>query len=1285
MSRRRLIVIFLPALAILLAAGGFYALLHTEPGARWLWQRAAGLVPGELRAAAVAGDLQSGLRLGQVSYRDEAIALSVDTLELSLDLDLLPPALSVKGLEFGALEIRQEAAGQEGTGSPRDILAALALPIPVELEEVRGERVAWRGAGDDPGVEIRAIALSAFWFKRLELEQFDLTLVAPAMRLRGAAELGFQSPYPLTLEAGAEVGPAPESGLDEPLALRVQLQGDLGALRLGVQAEEPRIVLSGSLEGLLETPAWDLQLEADRLPWPSDSAEPLLIEQLKVSSYGSIDDYGLEVESGFEGPMLEGLEDLRGRLVGAGDGQGLRIERLDVTSAALALGGAGRLDWGDGFAADGTFELERFDPAGWFQPWGEAAPVRGKLQLAWRDGRVEFAIGELEAPGTVANLTGSGVFDPGSGAVESELGWREFAWPPGAAAPDVVSRTGTARLAGRLDEWSLAADLELEAEGFPAGRLQVRGTGDRQAMALEIPRGEVLGGSLAGAFETRWSPELTWSAVAQFVDLSTAPLAPAWPGRVSGEARLGGRTAPQELDIEIRGLAGVLRERPLKAEGMLQVREGRVNAQDLRVSYGGSEVSLDGDLTAGGGLAFRAHSPSLATLVDGAAGSVAGAGTLSLDPANPYLVLDLQGEGLAWAGYSVEALRVVTTPGDEPVLQAEIEGIAVGDSRVDTLTLRTGSRRPFDRLEAEVGVADARLALRLAGEVADWSAPLAGGWHGSLQQLRLDGEALGWIELEDAAELTLESGAVTLAPACFRGSREGRLCVEGGWRPQGEATLEASLVDVSPNLALTLAGSDLALTQLLSGNVSWKQVGSAEPEATVALDISPGEIRIEGEDQPIISTGRGRFGFEIADGRLFAGNLDIPIPGAGGIDTDFSAPDLSDGLASAVEGRIQVNLRDIGPVLQLIAVVEGSSGPVAADLRFSGTLDDPRLTGHASLVRGRISHFASGLQLEDLQLAGAVYEFDQTELSGTFRAGDGQGSIRAVVNFDNLLEPSVRVELSGENLTLVNVPDLNVRADPDLRLIWREGVLDIAGRVSIPSARVSPRYLPTSGATESPDVVIVAGEDPYARSEQAASPEWSLRGQLEIELGDDVRLQLERARALLGGTATFRWDGQPLPVASGGFNLTGEINAYGQLLKVKEGRVNFADRPADNPFLTVRAEREIFGNSQIRRAGVLVTGTLRRPVLETYTDPMTTRERALALLVTGNDFDYEQGVGAVEVGMYVAPKLFISYGVGLFDDQNVISARYDLGRGFGVKATSGQRETGVDISYTLER
>jgi autotransporter translocation and assembly factor TamB len=100
---------------------------------------------------------------------------------------------------------------------------------------------------------------------------------------------------------------------------------------------------------------------------------------------------------------------------------------------------------------------------------------------------------------------------------------------------------------------------------------------------------------------------------------------------------------------------------------------------------------------------------------------------------------------------------------------------------------------------------------------------------------------------------------------------------------------------------------------------------------------------------------------------------------------------------------------------------------------------------------------------------------------------------------------------------------------------------------------------------------------------------------------------------------------------------------------------------------------------------MLVSGTAKQPTLQAYTVPVTTEERALTLLVTGNDFDYEKGVGAIGFGTYIAPKLFVSYGVGLFENDNVIGARYDLSRGFGIKATSGQKQSGVDLVYQFER
>ena len=130
--------------------------------------------------------------------------------------------------------------------------------------------------------------------------------------------------------------------------------------------------------------------------------------------------------------------------------------------------------------------------------------------------------------------------------------------------------------------------------------------------------------------------------------------------------------------------------------------------------------------------------------------------------------------------------------------------------------------------------------------------------------------------------------------------------------------------------------------------------------------------------------------------------------------------------------------------------------------------------------------------------------------------------------------------------------------------------------------------------------------------------------------------------------------------------------------------MQFSQVPADQPYIRVRAEREIYGNTQIRRAGVLVDGPVRRPTVEAYTQPLTTEERALTLLVTGSDFDFEQGIGAVDFGTYIAPRLFVSYGVGVFDRENIISARFDLARGFGIKASSGSKESGVDLNYRFE-
>jgi len=59
-------------------------------------------------------------------------------------------------------------------------------------------------------------------------------------------------------------------------------------------------------------------------------------------------------------------------------------------------------------------------------------------------------------------------------------------------------------------------------------------------------------------------------------------------------------------------------------------------------------------------------------------------------------------------------------------------------------------------------------------------------------------------------------------------------------------------------------------------------------------------------------------------------------------------------------------------------------------------------------------------------------------------------------------------------------------------------------------------------------------------------------------------------------------------------------------------------------------------------------------------------------------------VAQLTLGKYLTPKLFISYGVSLFQPGQTFRLLYDLGHGFKLQTESGVA-SGGDIIYTFER
>ena len=71
-----------------------------------------------------------------------------------------------------------------------------------------------------------------------------------------------------------------------------------------------------------------------------------------------------------------------------------------------------------------------------------------------------------------------------------------------------------------------------------------------------------------------------------------------------------------------------------------------------------------------------------------------------------------------------------------------------------------------------------------------------------------------------------------------------------------------------------------------------------------------------------------------------------------------------------------------------------------------------------------------------------------------------------------------------------------------------------------------------------------------------------------------------------------------MPVANASFTIDGSIVAFGQVLTISKGAIRFPQVPANNPYLNIRAEREIYGNSQVKIAGALLTGSVTNPVMK---------------------------------------------------------------------------------------
>ena len=443
-------------------------------------------------------------------------------------------------------------------------------------------------------------------------------------------------------------------------------------------------------------------------------------------------------------------------------------------------------------------------------------------------------------------------------------------------------------------------------------------------------------------------------------------------------------------------------------------------------------------------------------------------------------------------------------------------------------------------------------------------------------------------------------------------------------------------------------------------------------------------------------------------GQVRAG-FQIPIPAA--IPVQFNA-DLP------FEARLSCQMKEQGLLSAIFpGLVQESQGNLNLNADIGGTFESPKFSGDLELDHAGGYFPAAGIHIQDAGLKSRFSE-DRLLIESLFlSSGKGRLQGEGEVRLDHWRVGEYRFHISGDNFQAVNLPELQLRIKPDLRVRGTGEKVNIEGEVTVVDALVSGRRTEAPvGVSE--DVRIV---------DETISPEErmpiDIEAKVRVIFGDHVLVKASGVDARLGGSAVVTIRGVDDIKAIGEISVVkGDYAAYGVKLNIERGRVIFAG-PMELATLDVLAIRTV---GEVR-AGVRGTGTVQKPVVKLYSSPVMSDTDVLAYVVLGRpigqdgaQFDLlmvaagallskgesavlqdrlqrrlgldvieiQAGSGdvtasMVTVGKYLSPKLYISLGHALFTGTNEFRMRYSISKSWEVESNFGE-QSGADLFYKIE-
>ena len=986
---------------------------------------------------------------------------------------------------------------------------------------------------------------------------------------------------------------------------------------------------------------------------------------------------------------------------------------LGAISGKLALHGEGQE-----FSARGTLDPAGLK-AGSFDVQFDGAYARQVLTARRID---------ILHPASGARTIASGTIGiaPVAGGPRLDLrgSWRNFRWPLAGRSVPFRSGAGSFQLSGvrpyDFQAKGLAQAPELIA-GLAPVPADVRGKLDNAGISISRARLDLLRGHADLHGEVTWAPVQHWDVSGRATGIDPGRLRPDLPGSLDFQVALAGRGfKPQDpISVGVAGLGGRLRGVAASGGGKLTHAGDAWTFQQVRLGLGRTHLALDGRLGRTVGLRFAVTAEDLSLLSAGSRGRLEADGTISGPLASPDIVATARGADILYDGVSLASFdaKVNFDPSSQrrSSIATHLRQLRFQRRTVHSLDFTLEGRASAATVHLDAQAPGLHLTAAASGGIS------RGIFAGTLQSLGVSGAESLRLHLQHPVSLTLSPAASTIERLCLIGT-PGNLCAEASWTPAAwSAMLTADHLPLSTltagrtpaveylgtiNVGARLFGSgntpaegvlrivlnDAVLSRrLVSGRVEHTSIGSAVLTATATTDaidanasLTSGEI---GTLAGTLAIGRGRQRWQ-----------DMPV--AGELHAQTSKLDL-----------VSVYVPDI----------DRAAGNLAANARIAGTLGEPRLSGTIAVSGGEVDFYRTNLHLRQIGLTAQLTD-DGLMFDGTAQAGKGSVHAKGQLRWRESL-PYGQLHLDGTNLRVVDIPEAQIDASPNLDFMVAAREIDITGTVAVPHAKIVPTDL-TGAVTSSSDEVIVGQES------QNPADRFKVKTQITMTLGPDVNIDTMGLTGQLGGSITVRSGYDAVTRATGQLSVQkGQYAAYARKLDIQSGRLIFTGGPIDDPGIEIRAIKSYPDVT----AGINVRGTLKQPRLSFFSTPSLPQSQIVSLILSGgggggslqmlgagtSNAQTQQATAASELltqggailaqqlgsriglpdisletdlnnetslvlGKYLSPRLYVSYGVGITQQLNDIRLRYSLGDHWTIRTMAGQIK-GADLVFSVEK